>query len=255
MQSAPIRRNTLVRYLDDYLRVASITDESLNGLQVEGAATVRKVAFAVDACAESIRAAARARADMLVVHHGLLWGRIERITGIMHTRISLLFEKRMSLYAAHLPLDSHPEVGNNVELARLLGLGFESTFAGYKGADIGVIAEFRSPITLQRFVRKLERTLETKAVVLPFGKRSVRRAGIVSGDADFAVGEAIRRECDVFITGETSHVAFHVAKEARINVVYGGHYATETVGLRALAKHIGERFSVHCTFIAAPTGF
>jgi putative NIF3 family GTP cyclohydrolase 1 type 2 len=108
---------------------------------------------------------------------------------------------------------------------------------------------------MPRLVKKLEAALETKAVVLPFGTKSVKRAGIVSGGADFAIGEAIDRGCDVFITGETSHVAFHVAKEARINIIYAGHYASETVGLRALARHVHERFSIDCTFISAPTGF
>lgn len=255
MQTKTMTRNRLVRYLDEYLRIDKIPDDSLNGLQVEGGTRIRKIAFAVDACAQTIGAAARARADMLIVHHGLFWGRGERLIGVMRRRIAALVKNDISLYAAHLPLDCHEEVGNNVELARLLDLRVTSKFACYKGIDIGVIAEAPAPLARSRAVARIETRLETKATVLPFGPSTVKRAGIVSGGADFAVGEAIKRECDTFITGETSHVAFHFAKEGKINIIYAGHYASETVGLKALGEHLSGEFGITCTFLTAPTGF
>jgi dinuclear metal center YbgI/SA1388 family protein len=250
-----INRIRLVKYLDDYLQIASIADDSQNGLQVEGSARINKLAFAVDACLQTIKAAARFKADMLIVHHGLLWSRRERITGIMQQRINWLLKHNISLYAAHLPLDCHEEVGNNVELARILGLEFKARFAKYHGIEIGIIAEAPRRTSRDRIMRMLEQSLNTKASLLAFGPEIVKRAGIVSGDADFAALEASDKGCDTFITGETSHVAFHLAKESRMNVVYAGHYASETVGLKALEKHLRKTFSVKCKFISAPTGF
>lgn len=255
MPTKTVTRKRLVPYLDQYLKVDTIPDDSLNGLQVEGGARIGRIAFAVDACAQTIAAAARMRADMLIVHHGLLWGRGERLTGVMHHRIAALLRSGISLYAVHLPLDCHEEVGNNAELARLLDFRVSSKFALYKGTSIGVIAEPSRPVPLARVVGRLESRLETKATVLPFGPPTVRRAGIVSGGADFAVGEAIKLECDTFVTGETSHVAFHFAKEGKITIIYAGHYASETVGLKALAAHLRAQFGITCTFLTAPTGF
>ena len=250
-----ITRNRLVRYLDEYLKIDKIPDDSVNGLQVEGGTRITKIAFAVDACAQTINAAVRARADMLIVHHGLFWSRGERIVGVMRKRIAALVKHNISLYAAHLPLDCHEEVGNNVELARLLDLRITSKFALYKGLDIGVIAEAPNPLPRKRVVSCIEEKLDTTATVLSFGPATIKRAGIVSGGADFAVGDAIKRGCDTFITGETSHVAFHFAKEGKINIIYAGHYASETVGLKALGSHLNEKFNTTCTFITAPTGF
>src|SRR5262249_7578770 len=135
-----IRRDDLVAHLDQYLRVAEIPDSSPNGLQVQGGDRVRRIAYAVDVGVHTIRVAEEARADFLVVHHGLWWGKHVQITGTMHARIAALIRADMSLYTAHLPLDCHPKVGNNAELARLLGLTVQDGFADYKGVRIGVIA-------------------------------------------------------------------------------------------------------------------
>src|SRR5712672_19456 len=132
-----VRRDVLVAHLDRYLRIAEVPDSSPNGLQVQGSERVTRIAYAVDVSVESIRAAKKERADFLVVHHGLWWGRHVQITGIMHARIAALIRAGVSLYAAHLPLDCHPEVGNNAELARLLGLRVEEPFGNYKGVQVG----------------------------------------------------------------------------------------------------------------------
>lgn len=249
-----VRRDELVAYLDRYLRVAEVPDSSPNGLQVQGADRVGRVAFAVDASVKTIRAAAAGRASMLVVHHGLWWGKHEQIVGTMHARIAALIQGNLSLYAAHLPLDCHPEVGNNVELARLLGLRIESPFGPYQGVDIGVAAVARRTARA-RFVKAVEAKLHAKAGVLPFGPAAVRRVAIVSGGGAMFAEAAARAGCDTLLTGETSHAAYHRAREAGVNVVFAGHYATETVGLQALRRHLRTRFGLATAFIAAPTGY
>jgi dinuclear metal center YbgI/SA1388 family protein len=250
-----VTRSRLVRYLDDYLRIASIPDKSLNGLQVEGRARIERAAFAVDASLETIRAAARAKADIFVVHHGLFWSRNERITGVMRRRIGALVESGLSLYAAHLPLDCHEEVGNNAEIARLLGLEIEERFGDYHGVLIGYTARAPKPVGRSALARSVEKALRCRVELLNFGPARVRRVGIVSGGAaEFAV-EAKALGCEAFVTGETSHSAYHAVKEAGINVIFAGHYASETVGVKALARHLERKFGLECRFLPAPTGF
>lgn len=248
-------KGKLVEYLDDYLKIDSVKDRSQNGLQVDGAATVEKVAVAVDACLDTIREAGSWGADMLIVHHGLFWGREERITGVMYQRIAALVGSETCLYAAHLPLDCHPEVGNNVELVRLLGLRGETPFAEYGGVDIGFIATPAGNLSRDELVDKVSDVLGSKAEVLPFGPEKVERIGVISGSAADYAAEAREHGCDTLLTGETSHVAYHLAKEAQINLVYAGHYASETVGVKALGEHLSKQFSLKCEFIAAPTGY
>jgi dinuclear metal center YbgI/SA1388 family protein len=250
-----VRRDDLVAYLDRYLRVAAIPDSSPNGLQVQGAERVTRAAFAVDVSVKTIRAAAKARANFLVVHHGLWWGRHEPIVGTMHARVSALIESSVSLYAAHLPLDCHDEVGNNVELARLLSLRVDGPFGQYKGVEVGVTASAARGIRRATFAKAIERALATKADVLPFGPASVRRVAIVSGGGAAFAEAAARAGCDTLLTGESSHAAVNPAREAGINLIFAGHYATETVGLEALRRHLQERFGLSTTFLSAPTGY
>ncbi len=255
MPGKTISRDDLAAYLDGFLRVADIPDASPNGLQVQGADQVRLIAYAVDASLQTIKAATRADADFLIVHHGLWWGKHEQIVGNMHRRISGLINNDLSLYAAHLPLDCHAEVGNNAELARLLHARVEKPFARYRGTEVGVIASLPRAQKRNAFVAAVGKALDARPTVLAFGPESVKRIGIVSGDGAAAAEEAARTGCDTLLTGETSHTAFHPAREAGINVVFAGHYASETVGLRALERHLRKRFGVEGTFVAAPTGF
>jgi dinuclear metal center YbgI/SA1388 family protein len=247
-------RDELVDHLDHYLRIADIPDASPNGLQVQGANRVKLIAYAVDASLQTIKAATRAKADMLVVHHGLWWGKHEQIVGNLHGRISMLIKNNLSLYAAHLPLDCHPQVGNNVELARIVGAKTRRTFANYRGTDVGVIATLPRAQKRDAFVSALGEKLETQPAVLDFGPDTVKTIGIVSGNGAAATEEAARAGCDTLLTGETSHTAFHPARECGINLVFAGHYASETVGLLALDRHLRAKFQVKGTFIAAPTG-
>jgi dinuclear metal center YbgI/SA1388 family protein len=250
-----VTRDLLVAYLDEYLQIAEILDDSANGLQVQGDGRVGKVAYAVDASVQTIGAAARMRSDMLIVHHGLFWNGHRQIVGNLHKRVSMLIKHDLSLYAAHLPLDCHPEVGNNVELARLFGLESIGRFAPYKGTEIGSLTRSEEPLTREELKRKVEETLGAPAELLPFGPSRVRMVGIVSGGAARFAEEAQRLGCDALVTGESSHSAYHTARDAGINLIYGGHYATETVGLQALQRHVKKKFGLPSRFIPAPTGY
>jgi len=250
-----IRRDELVAYLDRFLRIAEIPDSSPNGLQVQGAERVTRVAYAVDVSVQTIRAAEKARAEFLIVHHGLWWGKHVQITGTMHARVAGLIRAGMSLYAAHLPLDCHPRVGNNVELARLLGLRVKEPFGEYKGTMIGVSATAARPLARKAFTARVAKALDTSPELLAFGPSSIRRVAIVSGGGAMLAEEAARAGCDTLFTGESSHAAVHPAREAGINLVFGGHYATETVGLKALQRHLAKQFSLSGEFISAPTGY
>jgi dinuclear metal center YbgI/SA1388 family protein len=173
----------------------------------------------------------------------------------MRKRIGALIENDLSLYASHLPLDCHEEVGNNVEIARLLGLEIEEKFADYHGVLIGCTAKAAKPLGRQALSRAVEKALGCRAKRLDFGPARIRKVGIVSGGAAEFAAEAKEFGCDAFVTGETSHAAYHPAREARINVIYAGHYASETIGVKALARHVRRKFGLDCTFVASPTGY
>jgi dinuclear metal center YbgI/SA1388 family protein len=250
-----MQRDELVAYLDETLQVEAIEDSSNNGLQVEGVEEVRRVAFAVDAGLAAFEGAQMAGAEMLVVHHGLFWDKPLMVTGIHRRRLGQLFDAGLSLYAVHLPLDFHEELGNNVTLARWLGLADIVPFASYKGRPAGFAGQLPTDLTLDRFTAQVERVLGEPVIkVWPFGSESVRRVGIVSGGAAFLIDQAAEASVDVYLTGEMSHNVFHDAQELGINVVYGGHYATETAGLKALADHLATRFELETTFLDLPTG-
>jgi dinuclear metal center YbgI/SA1388 family protein len=251
-----VDRDTLVGYLDHFLRVAEIEDASDNGLQVEGTGEIQMVAFAVDACQQAFHKAAQAGAQMLITHHGLFWGKSLMVKGIHRERLAYLVAHRLSLYSAHLPLDVHPEVGNNIQLARLLGLepGGEH-FGDYHGVLLGVIGTFTSPVSRDELAKRLEEKLGAAMTVLPYGPDIIKTVGIISGGAASMADQAATVGVDLFLTGEPSHSAFHPIAERGMNVIYGGHYATETLGLKALAGHLSEKFDVQTTFLDIPTGF
>jgi len=244
-----VQRTTLVQYLDSYLKIEEIEDTSNNGLQVEGTVEVRCVAFAVDACQVSIDAAIAAGAQMLIVHHGLFWSKPLPLVGPHRRRVKALLDADCSLYAAHLPLDVHPEVGNNVELARLLGL----TVAGDFG-DVGVVAHAPAGLTLSALVEQVEAVLGFTPRVQACGPETVQRVAIVSGGPARNIAKAAQAGCDTYLTGEPSHSVYHDPAEYGINVIFAGHYATEKVGLQALARHLEAKFGLETTFIDLPTG-
>jgi dinuclear metal center YbgI/SA1388 family protein len=250
-----MKRNELVAYLDDYLQVKTIEDDSNNGLQVEGAEQVTRLAFAVDAGLAAIEAAREAGAQMLVVHHGFFWGKPLMVTGVHRNRLGQLFDGDLSLYAVHLPLDFHPEVGNNATLARWLDLEDVAPFGEYQGQPAGFAGQLPAALPLAQFVAQVEKLLGEPVVkVWTFGSGTVQRVGIISGGAGFLVDQAAEAGVDVYLTGEVSHSFYHQARELELDVVFGGHYATETVGLKALANHLVTQLGLETIFLDLPTG-
>jgi dinuclear metal center YbgI/SA1388 family protein len=251
-----VNRDKLVEYLDEFLKVAKIEDISDNGLQVEGDKQVKKVAFAVDSCLEAFRRARAAGAQMVIAHHGLFWGKPLMIRGTHRERVALLLDGNISLYAVHLPLDIHPVVGNNVQLLRLLGLNQEKDqFGEYHGNLLGVLGRFSEPVNRDEVIRRLEKALAAPMTLLPFGPDVVTTVGVISGGAADMAIQAGEAGADLYLTGESSHSAYHQVAERGLNVVYGGHYATETLGLKALAAHLADRFGLETEFLHIPTGF
>lgn len=244
----------LTAYMDGYLRISDVPDHSNNGLQVEGAPDVERIAFAVDACLTAFEGSRDAGAQMLVVHHGLYWNVVKLITRLHYRQLKTLLDADVGLYAVHLPLDMHPEVGNNAELFRLLSLHAPIPFGQRDGFAIGVGGEVRQSESRDAFTRRFGQALGIEPLVLPFGRERVRRVAVCSGSASPYIEEAARSGYDTFVTGETEHTFYHDAKDYGINILYGGHYATETVGLKALARHLEDRFDLETTFLDIPTG-
>ncbi len=232
------------------------TDPSLNGFQVgRRDADIRKVAFAVDACQETFHRASLWGADVLVVHHGIFWGRVEAIRGPMYARIQQLFDYDLGLYAIHLPLDQHMVYGNNAQMASAIGLENLQPFGYIKGQPIGCRGEFSKPVSLEEVNRVLFDGSENAISVLPFGPQHVRTVGFVSGGGGAAFDEALDLGLDLFVTGDASHTLYHRALETSMNVVFGGHYLTEIWGVKALAEKLSSEYpDVETIFIDVPTG-
>lgn len=249
-----MKRDELVTYLDTYLAISDYSDISLNGLQVEGADEVTKVAFAVDSSYTTFEAAAETGADMLIVHHGLFWGSPLAIKGMHKKRVQYLLEKDISLYAAHIPLDAHKEVGNNWGLARILGMADLEDFGSWKGKPIGVKGVFPNPISLRDLADTLEKELGESVLVHAGGPMEIATLGIISGGAAWDVVAAAGEGLDAFLTGEPKHEVFYEAFEREINALYAGHYMTETVGVNLLAEKLKHEFGVETQFIMLPTG-
>jgi dinuclear metal center YbgI/SA1388 family protein len=250
-----VRLDTLVSHLDEYLRVAEeVADapEALNGLQVANSGEVSRLAAAVDLCEATVRMAAEQQADLLLVHHGLFWGGLRPLVGPAYRRVAGLIKGNIALYSAHLPLDRHRQIGNNSVLARLLGVTARGEFGSYHGAPIGVWGEYSG--TRDELNRSLTKTLGTAPRMLPFGSERVQRVGIVTGAGGSMIPQAAAAGLDTYVTGEGQHWTFFDAEELGINVFFAGHYATETVGVRALAEHISKKFDIPWVFLDHPTG-
>jgi len=245
----------LTTYLDAYLNLGAVPDygNALNGLQVESlSGEVRRIAVAVDAAQATIDAAVREGADLLIVHHGLFWDGNRPVTGRRYHRLRALFDADIAVYGAHLPLDVHPEVGNNAVLARALGVEIRGRFGEYKGMPLGVWGELE--IGREALAARLDEVLGSRVAMVPGGPERIRRVGVITGSAGDAIGEARAAGLDAFITGEGAHHHYFDAEEGGINLYLGGHYATEVWGVRALAAHLEERFGLPWSFIAHPTG-
>jgi dinuclear metal center YbgI/SA1388 family protein len=238
----------MIAYAERYLRVAEIEDYpgAHNGLQVENSGTVKRVLAAVDAGLPVIeKAAAAGEGSLLVVHHGLFWSGVQTVTGVFRQKLEVMRRADLALYAVHLPLDAHDAVGNNVLLARALGLRGSQKFLGFgrRGTFAGTRADL---------VRRVARVTNREPCVCAAGSARPKRVGIITGGAGDMVEKAAAAGVDTFITGEGPQWSWVRAEELGINVIYGGHYATETLGVQALAAHLARKFRVPWKFIDHP---
>ena len=249
-----MERSELVSYLDDYLRIADIADYGPQGLQVETTnSQVNRIALAVDVSPEIIETAVSWQADMLLVHHGILWRQVERIAGPLGLRVQKLMAHGLNLYAAHLPLDAHPEVGNNAVLAKMFGVVEPEWWCSPTNVPIAVVGAVSTMPNLEDLVNCVNRELNTQSRVLAHGPAQVQRLAILSGFGADKVADVQALGADTFLTGETSHANFWAASDFGVNVIFAGHYATETVGVQALGAHLAEKFGVETQFFDFPT--
>lgn len=245
----------LVAYLDSYLVVGEVPDypEALNGLQVEGCPEVRRVCAAVDASEAAIREAVARGCDLLLVHHGLFWGGVRPLTGRHYRKVAPLIKADVSLYSVHLALDAHSEVGNCAVLGRSLDIALEGRFGEYRGYPVGWWGRTRG--TRDELRHRITALLGQAVRLIAGGPEAVDRVGVLTGGGSGYIEAAARVGLDTLITGEGSHQTYFDAMESGVNVFYAGHYATETWGVRALARHLEERFAIPWEFIDQPTGF
>ena len=244
----------IVRYCDRLLRTREIKDyeRAANGLQVENHGAVTRIAATVDASLATVRLAAAAKADLLLVHHGLFWGPSHPWTGKRYELLRILLEHNLAVYSSHLPLDAHPKLGNNIRLCAALGLRKVRPFFLTHGQQIG----FQAVASISRIdlVNRLQQVTGAKPLVIPGGPETCRRIGVVTGGAGGDLKIAADEGVDTFVTGEGPHWTYALAEELGINVLYAGHYATETFGVKALAAHLSHRFKIPWVFLDHPTG-
>ncbi len=244
----------VVNFLNSHLKNEEFKDDSWNGLQVEGKNEVKKIAFCVTAGLEVFKKGKERGAEMIVAHHGIFWKESNpSIKGWIKERVVFLIENDISFYASHLPLDAHPKDGNNAQLMKLLGAKIEGPMAIREGKNIGWIGRIK-PTSTNEIAQKLENLIGGKCVVLNRGKKKIKRIAVVSGGAPYEVFEAIEKEADLFLTGDAADI-LEAVKDAKINVIFAGHYATETTGIKTLSRIVNKRFGVKTFFIDAPTGF
>jgi dinuclear metal center YbgI/SA1388 family protein len=244
----------IVVYTDRFLRIRDVGDwdNALNGLQIENSGRVTRIGAAVDVSTRVLTEAGKKDVDLLIVHHGLFWPGLRPVTRFLRRQLQLAFETDMALYSAHLPLDIHPKVGNNAQLVAALGLESGQPFLEEKGQPVGL--KTRASMPREELVRKLRKAINGPVKFFDFGPKQIRTIGVVTGAAGSEIFRVAEENIDTFITGEAPHWAAVAAEELGMNLLLGGHYATEVFGVKALAAHLSKRFRVPWEFIDCPTG-
>ena len=244
----------VVTYADHFLRIRDVGDwdNALNGLQIENSGRVTRIGAAVDVSTRVLTEAGRKKVDFLIVHHGLFWPGLQPVTRFLRRQLHLAFENNIALYSAHLPLDIHPKIGNNAQLVAALGEKSAQPFLEEKGQPVGL--KIRASLSRKELVRRLQKALNGPVKVFDFGPKQTRAIGIVTGAAGSEIYRVAEENIDTFITGEAPHWAAVAAEELGMNLLLGGHYATEIFGVKALAAHLSKRLRVPWEFIDCPTG-
>lgn len=245
-----ISLSTLVKYCEDLLNVGNFKDYCPNGLQVEGRSEVKRIVSGVTASQALLDAAVEQNADLVLVHHGYFWkGEHEPVVGIKKNRLKTLLEHDISLVAYHLPLDAHPELGNNAQLARLMNWQIQAGLDGEIGKAIGLIGQTDKPLTADALAQEFERVLQRPAQHIKGIDREIRKIAWCTGAAQGYIDKALAAGCDAFVSGEISEPTVHIAREAGIDYFAAGHHATERYGVRALGEHLKHHFGIDHQFI------
>lgn len=245
----------ITKFLDSFLEINLVKDLSWNGLQFQGSGEVDKIAFAVDSGIDVFEQAVKTGANMLIVHHGNFWKSGDpSLTGFNLARISVLTKGGISLYCAHLPLDRHSEVGNNAQLLKLLGAKIIGEFDIEDGANVGWIGKLEEPKTIVEIEEILKEKISAICKILPFGVEKIKTIATCSGGGGYPIFfEAVKAGVDLYISGDTIEV-YQFCKDAKFNTIFAGHYATETVGVKALMPVLKDKFKVETVFLDLPTG-
>jgi dinuclear metal center YbgI/SA1388 family protein len=244
----------IVSYSDKALRIDQIGDwdNALNGLQIENSGKISKLAAAVDASTQTLKLAAQGGINFLVVHHGLYWQGLQPVTGILRRQLRIAFDHDIALYSAHLPLDVHRVFGNNAQLAAGIGLSSTTAFLEERGQPVGL--KSRAVRRRRDLLAKLKRLLGSDIRAFNFGPEKTKVVAIVTGAGGSEIYRVAAEGVDTFITGEAPHWAAVAAEELGLNLWLGGHYATETFGVRSFASHLSKKFKLPFEFIDCPTG-
>ena len=247
--------HSITEFLDSYLAISEIEETFFNGLQVEGRQEIKTITFAVDASLHTFEKTIEHGADMLIVHHGHFSSFTSPVlVGWKKKRIELLLTHSISLYCAHLPLDRHKDVSNNAQLLKLLSADIEKEFALYEGKNIGWIGKIKQPTTIKEIEKTLKAKLNATCITLPFGPKIINTIAVCSGGGGYKLfSQALKAGADLYLTGDAIEI-YSTAQDAGMNIIFAGHYATETIGLKALAEVVQKQFDVKVILIDAPTG-
>ena len=247
-----MEQQQLTDYLSNFLQIGDFKDMCPNGLQVSGSDTIDHIVTGVSASVELFEQAVELKADTVIVHHGIIWDFARPLyQGGHRERLRILLQNNINLYAFHLPLDAHPDIGNNAELGKALSLHDMKPFGDYRGQIIGMRGDI-SPIEASTFFTKVENIVGQKAVVFPYGPEKIEHVGVMSGGAQKEISQAVNAGLDVYLTGEVSEHIMHYAKEEKIHFISAGHYATERFGIRALGDHLVQQHRLKVSFIDIP---
>lgn len=252
-----VKRKDLIKYLEELFAEVNFPDYSYNGLQFEGKEEIKKIAVGVDATVEFFKQAIESKADFVLVHHGLFWKGAEwtRLDRINQRIFKTLLDGNLNLYAIHLPLDAHPQYGNNAGIARKLGAKIVGPFGGSRH-PIGVLTKLTKPVNLSEFKKKIEKAIGPVATHLDFGKKQIQNIAIVSGGGWSYVTDpqVYEGEVDLILTGEIIHQGVAACRDREIHMISAGHYATEVFGVQDLGRHLADKFKLKYEFIDLPTG-
>ncbi|MDY0251245.1 MAG: Nif3-like dinuclear metal center hexameric protein [Pseudomonas sp.] len=244
-----VARNHLLKEIEQFLNVNAISDYCPNGLQVEGKTHIQRIVSGVTASQALIDAAIELQADAILVHHGYFWkGEDQRVIGMKQRRLKALLTHDINLLAYHLPLDVHPEVGNNVQLAQRLGLTVTGPLQPDNPRNVGLIGELETSISATEFAKRMEQVLDRKPLVIDH-QQPIKRVAWCTGGAQGYIEQAIMAGADAYITGEVSERTFHEAQENGISFFAAGHHATERYGVQALGEWLAQRFGIEHHYV------